>query len=128
MWAQAALSLPAALDGAPVVGREVVPRAKGTPGGGSQAVGSDVLPLTAPAAESIWPPRLLKGIDLVPASEESGPTLAKVAESRLSEDHRGGAVLFFLEAGTHLSPAQPPDFSRDVHPAVFRLGFLPELP
>ena len=66
-----------------------------------------MLPLTAPAAESIWPPRLLKGIDLVPASEESDPTLAKAAESRLSENcdhHRGGAVLFFWKRARTLAP------------------------
>ena len=71
-----------------------LPHAKGAPGDRSQAVGSDVLQLTAPAAESIWPSRLLKGIDLVPASEESDPTLAKAAESRPPENcghHRRGA-------------------------------------
>ena len=107
VWTRAALPHPAALDGAPVVGREAVPRTKGASGVRSQAVGSDVLPLTAPAAESTWPPRLLKGIDLVPASEESDPTLAKAAESRLSENcdhHRGGAVLFFWKRARTLAP------------------------
>ena len=130
-WARVALTHLTSLDGASVVGREVVLRAEGAPGGCCQAMGSDILPPTASAAEAIWPPRLLEGVDLVTASEQSGPSLAEAAKGHLPENsghHRRGAVLVRLEAGPDLSPAQPPDISRDIHPAVFRLKLLPELP
>ena len=126
-----ALTHLASLDGASVVGREVVLPAEGAPGGCFQAMGSDMLQPTAPAAEGIWPPRLLEGVDLVTASEQSDPGLAEVAKGHLPENrdhHRRGAVLVRLEPGPGLSPAQPPDISRDMHPTVFRLKLLPELP
>ena len=89
-----------------------------------------MLPPTAPAAESIWPQCLLEGVDLVPASKRSDPTLAEAAKGRLPENrghHRRDALLFLLEPGPDLGPAQPPDLSWNVHPAVFRLKLLPEL-
>ena len=49
----------APLDGASVVGREVVLCAMGAPRGCGQAVGGNALPPAAPAAESVWSPRLL---------------------------------------------------------------------
>ena len=75
VWARVVLTHLALLDGASVVGREVVPRAKGAPGACGQAVESGVLPPAASAAESVWAPRLLEGVDLVPASEQSNPPL-----------------------------------------------------
>ena len=128
--AQVALPHPATLNWASVVCREVVLRTEGTPGACGQAVGSDVLPPTAPAAESIWPQCLLEGVDLAPASEQLDPTLAEAAFGRLPENHghhRRGALLFLLEPGPELGPAQPPGLSWDVHPAIFRLKLLSEL-
>ena len=92
-----------------------------------------MLPPTASPAEGIWPPRLLEGVDLVTASEQSDPSLAEVAKGHLPENRghhrrRARAVLIRLELGPDLSPAQPPDISRDMHPAVFRLKLLSEFP
>ena len=84
VWARVTLPHSASLDGTPAVGREVSPRAEGAPGACCQTAGSNVLPLTAPAAESVWLPRLLKGVNLVPGSEKSDFTLAEAAESRLA--------------------------------------------
>ena len=69
MWARVALTHLASLDGASVVGREVVLHAEGAPGRCGQAVGSNGLPPATPSTESVWPPRLLEGVDLVSASE-----------------------------------------------------------
>ena len=118
-WARVALPHLAPLDRALVVGREVFACTEGALGGRGQAVGSNVLPPTAPTAESIRSPCLPKGIDLVPVSEESDSALTEAAEGRLAENcghHRGGTVLVCLEMSTNLCPAQPPDLSRDMHP------------
>ena len=90
----------------------------------------DLPPLAASAAESVWSLGLLKGVDLVSASEKSDPTLAEAAKDRLAEHrgyHRRRAVLARLESGPDFRPAYPSDLSRDVHPAVLRLKLLPEL-
>ena len=121
----------ASLDGAAVIGREVVLRTKGEPGGGcGQAVRGDMSPPTASSTKSVWPQGLLEGADLVPASEQSDSTLAEAAVGRLAENrghNRRRAVPARLEAGPNLGPAQPPDLSWDVHPAIFRLELPPEL-
>ena len=53
---------------APVVGRLVVLSAEGTPGGCRWALGGDMTPRTAPAAEGIWSV-LLEGLNLVTAAQ-----------------------------------------------------------
>ena len=114
-----------------MVGREVVLRAEGAPRGYCRAVGSSVLPPAASAAESVWPPYLLEGVDLVTVSEQSDPTLAGAAKGRLPENrghHQRGAVPIRLEPGPDLGPAQPPNVSWDMHPAVLRLKLLHKLP
>ena len=61
----------ASLGGPAVVGCKVVLRTKGAPGGGfGQAVRGDMSPPTASSTKSVWPPGLLKGVDLMPASEK----------------------------------------------------------
>ena len=54
---------------------------------------------------------------------------AEAVQTRLAKNcgyHRG-AVLLLLEPGPDHRPAQPPNLSRDVNPAVFHLKLLPEL-
>ena len=96
MWARVALTHLAPLDGASVVGREVVLRAEGAPGSCGQAVGRNLLPSTTPPTESFWSPCLLEGVDLVSASEKSDPAPAEASKGCLPEFSMMCVVLCYI--------------------------------
>ena len=85
MWTAVPSSHPTPLDRAPVVGRLVALRTNGAPGGRGLEVGGDVPPLTALVAKSIWPSRLLKGVNLALLSEGPDTILAQASKGRLAE-------------------------------------------